>query len=138
MPNIIETAVAAGNFTTLVEAVKQAGLVETLSGPGPFTVFAPNDEAFAKLDSDTIQSILGDKELLTKVLTYHVVSGKHMAQEIIGMGEESEVKTVNGENVTVSVNAQQNKVMVNNSNVIATDIEASNGVIHVIDTVLVP
>lgn len=137
MSNIIQTAIAAGSFTTLVKAVTEAGLVDTLSGPGPFTVFAPSDEAFAKLDSEVLNSILADKDQLTKLLTYHVIPGKVMAADVVAM-MGGEVATVNGEKVTITVSADHSKVMVNDSNVVQTDIDCDNGVIHVIDTVLVP
>jgi uncharacterized surface protein with fasciclin (FAS1) repeats len=130
---IVDVAVEAGNFKTLVAAVKAAGLVETLSGAGPFTVFAPTDEAFAKLPAGTVEALLKDKAKLAKILTYHVVAGKVMAKDVVGM---TSAKTVEGGEV--DVNAQDGKVMINDATVTATDIEASNGVIHVIDTVLIP
>jgi len=130
---IVDVASEAGNFTTLVAAVKAAGLVDTLSGTGPFTVFAPTDEAFAKLPAGTVESLLKDKEKLTAILTYHVVSGKVMAADVIKLHS---TKTVQGQDVTIKV--EGGKVMVNNANVVKTDIEATNGVIHVIDTVLLP
>lgn len=130
---IVDVAVEAGNFTTLVAAVKVAGLVETLSGTGPFTVFAPTDEAFAKLPAGTVEALLKDKEKLSKILTYHVVAGKVMAKDVSGM---TSAKTVQGGDVAIKV--EDGKVMINDSIVTATDIEASNGVIHVIDTVLLP
>jgi len=130
---IVEVAIDAGNFTTLVAAVKAAGLVDTLSGTGPYTVFAPTDEAFAKLPAGTVESLLKDKEKLTAILTYHVVSGKVMAADVV---ELNTATTVQGQDVTIKV--ENGKVMVNNANVVTTDIEASNGVIHVIDTVLMP
>jgi len=127
--------VAAGNpaFSTLVTAVTEAGLVDTLSSEGPFTVFAPTNDAFAKIPADQLDAILADKELLTSILTYHVVAGKVMAADVVGLRS---AVTVEGEAVTVSVSDMG--VMVNDANVTATDIEASNGVIHVIDTVLLP
>jgi len=131
--NIVEIASEAGTFNTLVAAVKAAGLVETLSGPGPFTVFAPTDEAFAKLPPGTVESLLQDKEKLTQILTYHVVSGKVMAKDVVNL---TSAKTVQGDDVMIR--AEGGKVMLNESTVVTTDIEASNGVIHVIDTVLIP
>jgi uncharacterized surface protein with fasciclin (FAS1) repeats len=130
--DIVDTAVAAGSFNTLVTAVKQAGLVETLKGKGPFTVFAPTDAAFAKIPKDRLDALLADKALLTKVLTYHVVPGRVMAANV----KPGPVKTVEGDNLTVSVQGSQ--VMVDQATVIKTDIAASNGVIHVIDSVVVP
>jgi uncharacterized surface protein with fasciclin (FAS1) repeats len=130
---IVEIAAANPNFSTLVTAVTEAGLVETLSGEGPFTVFAPTNEAFAKLPAGTLESLLADKAALTKVLTYHVVPGKVMAADVVGL---TSATTVQGQDVTVAVEGES--VMINNSTVVATDIEASNGVIHVIDTVLLP
>lgn len=130
--NIVETAIAAKNFQTLVTAVKAAGLVETLSGPGPFTVFAPTDEAFAKLGKDTLEGVLKNKEQLTAILKLHVVSGKVMSNEVVKL---SEAKTLNGK-LPIRVNG--GNVMIGKAKVIKTDIECSNGVIHVIDTVLLP
>jgi uncharacterized surface protein with fasciclin (FAS1) repeats len=130
---IVETAVAAGSFNTLVTAVKTAGLVETLSGPGPFTVFAPTDDAFAKLPEGTIPALLQNKDKLTAILTYHVVSGKVMAADVVKL---SSAKTVNGKSLTITV--KDGKVMVDNATVIKTDIVCSNGVIHVIDSVVLP
>ncbi|KQO26510.1 hypothetical protein ASF11_02100 [Acidovorax sp. Leaf76] len=129
--DIVDTAVKAGNFKTLVAAVQAAGLVDTLKGPGPFTVFAPTDEAFAKIPKATLDSLLADKAALTKVLTYHVVPGKVMAKDV----KAGKVKTVQGQELTVSTSMG---VMVDQSKVIATDVPASNGVIHAIDTVLMP
>ena len=128
--DIVDTAVKAGNFKTLVAAVQAAGLVDTLKGPGPFTVFAPTDEAFAKIPKATLDGLLADKAL-SKVLTYHVVSGKVMAKDV----KAGRVKTVQGQDLTVTTNMG---VMVGQSKVIATDVAASNGVIHAIDTVLMP
>ena len=130
---IVQTAIGAGQFKTLVAAVKAAGLVETLSGPGPFTVFAPTDEAFAKLPEGTVEALLKDKEKLTAILTYHVVSGNVMASDVVKL---SSAKTVNGQEVTIIV--KDGKVMVDNATVIKTDIKCSNGVIHVIDSVIIP
>ena len=133
--NIVENAVNSADHTTLVAAVKAAGLVETLSGPGPFTVFAPTDEAFAKLPAGTVEELLKpeNKQQLVDILTYHVVAGKVMAADVVKL---SEAETVLGKKVAVKV--EGDSVMVNESKVILTDIEASNGVIHVIDTVLLP
>lgn len=128
--------VAAGNpdFSTLVAAVKAAGLVETLSGEGPFTVFAPTNEAFAKLPEGKVDSLLADIPTLKKILTYHVVAGKVMAADVVGLNSAT---TVQGDDVKIAV--VDGKVKLNDSAmVIATDLEASNGVIHVIDTVLIP
>jgi uncharacterized surface protein with fasciclin (FAS1) repeats len=132
MKNIVETAVEAGSFKTLVTAVTEAGLVETLSGAGPFTVFAPTDEAFAKIPADTIAAVLADKAKLTAILTYHVVAGKVMAADVVGM---TSATTVQGG--TVKIDAS-NGVKINDATIVTTDIETSNGVIHVIDTVLMP
>lgn len=131
--NIVETAVAAGNFTTLVAAVKAAGLVDALSGEGPFTVFAPTDEAFAKLPEGTLESLLKDKDKLTAILTYHVVDGKVMAKDVVGLNKAA---TLNGQDVKIAV--KDDKVMIDNAQVVATDIACSNGVIHVIDNVILP
>lgn len=130
--DIVDTAVSAGSFKTLVTALKAAGLVDTLKGPGPFTVFAPTDEAFAKIPKAKLDALLKDKAALTKVLTYHVVSGKVMAADV----KAGQVKTLEGASLTVSVDA--GKVKVDNANVVKTDIVTDNGVIHVIDTVLMP
>jgi uncharacterized surface protein with fasciclin (FAS1) repeats len=116
-----------------VTAVKAAGLVETLKGEGPFTVFAPTDDAFAKLPEGTLESLLADKDKLTAILTYHVVAGKVMAADVVKL---SSAKTVQGQEVKIM--AGSNGVMVDNAKVIKTDIETSNGVIHVIDTVILP
>lgn len=133
MPNIVEVASSAGSFTTLIQAVQAAGLQETLEGPGPFTVFAPTDEAFAKLPAGTVESLLADTAQLTKVLTYHVVSGKVMAADVQSL---SSAPTVEGSELTID--ASSGSVKVNNATVTQADIEADNGVIHVIDTVLIP
>ena len=130
--DIVDTAVAAGNFNTLVEAIKAAGLVDTLKGPGPFTVFAPDDAAFAKIPKVKLDALLKDKAELAKILTYHVVSGKVMAADV----KSGKVKTVQGESLDIKVH--NGKVKVNNANVIKADIVTDNGVIHVIDTVLMP
>lgn len=131
--DIVDTAVAAGDFKTLVTAVKAADLVETLKGEGPFTVFAPTDAAFAKIPKETLDGLLKDKKALTGVLTYHVVAGKVMAADVVKVDS---AKTVQGEKVTVK--AKDGKVMINNAQVVKTDIVCSNGVIHVIDAVLLP
>ncbi|MFK7964664.1 MAG: fasciclin domain-containing protein [Burkholderiaceae bacterium] len=129
--NIVEVASGAGSFNTLVTAVKAAGLVDTLSGKGPFTVFAPTDEAFAAIPKDQLDALLADKEALQKVLTYHVVSGKVMAADV----KAGEVPTVQGQSIKVSTDGG---VKVDAANVVKTDITASNGVIHVIDAVILP
>ena len=129
--DVVDTAVKAGNFTTLVTAVKAAGLVDTLKGPGPFTVFAPTDAAFAKVPKATLDALLADKAALAKVLTYHVVPGKVMAADV----KAGKVKTVQGQELTITT---KGGVMVDNAKVVATDVAASNGVIHAIDTVLMP
>jgi uncharacterized surface protein with fasciclin (FAS1) repeats len=134
--DIVDTAVGAGIFNTLVAAVKAAGLVDTLKGDGPFTVFAPTDEAFAKLPAGTVESLLKpeNKDMLVKILTYHVVAGKVMAADVVKL---KSAKTVQGQNVSIKV--KKGKVMLNKTtNVIKTDITTSNGVIHVIDSVLMP
>ena len=130
--DIVDTAVSAGSFNTLATALTEAGLVDTLKGEGPFTVFAPTDEAFAKLPKDKLASIMADKELLTSILTYHVVAGKVMAADVAAI---ESAKTVQGQSVSINTDSG---VMINSANVVQADIEASNGVIHVIDTVLVP
>jgi len=132
MKNIIETAIKAGNFKTLVKAVQEAGLVDTLSSDGPFTVFAPTDKAFSKLPAGTLEDILQDKEKLTNILTYHVVSDRIMSDEVINLNT---TKTVNGKDLIIDT---KKGVKVNKATVIKTDIECSNGVIHVIDNVLIP
>ncbi len=129
--DIVDTAVSAGSFNTLVTAIKAAGLVDTLKGDGPFTVFAPTDEAFAKLPAGTLDALLADKEKLTKVLTYHVVAGKVMSGDV----KPGKVKTVQGQALTLSTSGG---VKVDNAKVVKADIAASNGVIHVIDTVVLP
>ncbi|MCE2915803.1 MAG: fasciclin domain-containing protein [Rubrivivax sp.] len=129
--DIVDTAVAAGNFKTLATALQAAGLVETLKGKGPFTVFAPTDAAFAKIPKADLDALLKDKAKLTAVLTYHVVAGKVMAKDV----KAGEVKTVQGGSLTL---ATTGGVTVNNAKVVQADIVASNGVIHVIDTVVLP
>ena len=133
--NFVETAVDAGKFATLTKALGAAGLVETLTGEGPFTVFAPTDEAFAKLPAGTLESLLKpeNKDQLTKILTYHVVPGAVKAADVVRLDE---AKTVNGQKVTVKTSGDT--VMINDAKVTSTDIAASNGVIHVIDTVIMP
>jgi uncharacterized surface protein with fasciclin (FAS1) repeats len=131
--DIVDTAVAAGDFKTLVAAVKAAGLVDTLKGAGPFTVFAPTDEAFAKLPTGTVDALLKDPEKLKGILLYHVVSGKVMAADVMKM---KTAKTVEGG--SIKIHEMGGKVMVNNATVTKTDIICDNGVIHVIDTVLMP
>ncbi len=129
--DIVDTAVGAGNFKTLATALQAAGLIDTLKGPGPFTVFAPTDAAFAKVPKAQLDALLADKAKLTAVLTYHVVPGKVMAKDV----KAGKVKTVQGSELTVATAAG---VMVDNAKVTATDIVADNGVIHVIDTVVMP
>ncbi len=131
--DIVETAVAAGSFKTLIAAVKAAGLEETLKGEGPFTVFAPTDEAFAKLPAGTVEALLKDKAKLAAILTYHVVAGRVMAAEAIKL---TEAKTVNGQSLKII--AGKDGFMIDNAKVVKTDIVASNGVIHVIDNVILP
>ena len=131
--DIVDTAVAAGNFKTLVKAVGEAGLAETLKGKGPFTLFAPTDEAFAKLPSGTLEALLKDKKKLVKVLTYHVIAGKVLAADAAKL---TTAKTVNGHSLTIK--AANGNVMIDGATVTKPDIVASNGVIHVIDTVLLP
>lgn len=134
MADIVSAAIDAGQFGTLVAAVKAAGLVETLQGPGPFTVFAPTDEAFAKLPAGTVESLLKpeNKDKLVGVLTYHVVPGKVMAADVVGL---TEAPTVQGQKIQVDT---KDGVKVDNANVIKTDIVCDNGVIHVIDAVILP
>ena len=131
--DIVDTAVAAGSFTTLAKALTEAGLIDTLKGAGPFTVFAPTDEAFAKVPKAQLEKLMADKAKLKKVLLYHVVSGKVLAADVVKMKKAT---TVEGSDVAIKVKGD--KVMVNKSLVTKTDILASNGVIHVIDTVLMP
>lgn len=129
--DIVDTAVQAGQFNTLATALQAAGLVETLKGPGPFTVFAPTDEAFAKIPKSDLDALLKDKAKLTAVLTYHVVPGKVMAKD----AKAGKVKTVQGSELTV---ATSGGVSVDAAKVVKTDITADNGVIHVIDSVVIP
>jgi len=131
--NIVVVAKEAGSFTTLLAAAEAAGLVETLTGAGPYTVFAPTDDAFAKLPAGTVESLLKDKEKLTQILTYHVVPGKVMASDVTGM---TSATTVEGSDLAIKV--ENGKVMINDATVVTADVQASNGVIHVIDTVLMP
>ncbi len=136
--DIVDTAVKAGSFNTLVAAVKAAGLVETLKGKGPFTVFAPTDEAFAKLPKGTLESLLKpeNKQKLVSILTYHVVAGQYDAARITASkAKQFGVKSVQGANIAVDL---RNGVKVSGANVVKTDVLTSNGVIHVIDTVILP
>lgn len=132
MPNIVETAVSAGSFTTLTKAVEAAGLVDALSGEGPFTVFAPTDEAFAKLPEGTVESLLGEPAKLADILKFHVVSGKVMAADVAGMDS---AETLLGQSVSIDT---ADGVKVNGAAVVQADVEADNGVIHVIDSVILP
>ena len=135
MKDIIDTAVSAGTFNTLAAALTAAGLIETLKGTGPFTVFAPTDEAFAKLPDGTVDALLKDIPKLTSILTYHVVSGKVMAADVMKMDGQA-AKTVNGAELKIST---QDGVKLNGDvQVTATDIDCTNGVIHVVDAVLIP
>ena len=133
--DIVDTAVAAGSFNTLAAALKAAGLVDTLKGAGPFTVFAPTDEAFAKLPAGTVENLLKpeNKDKLVSILTYHVVPGDVTSKQVVKL---TEAKTVNGQDVKIKVDG--GSVMIDNAKVIKPDVKASNGVIHVIDTVLMP
>ena len=131
--DIVETAVAAGSFKTLVAAIQAAGLVETLKGKGPFTVFAPTDEAFAKLPAGTVEALLKDKAKLAAILTYHVVPGDVKAAQAMKL---TSAKTVNGQSLKIQL--KDGSVMIDNAKVVKTDILTSNGVIHVIDTVVLP
>ncbi|MTJ06476.1 fasciclin domain-containing protein [Anabaena sp. UHCC 0204] len=132
MADIVDTAANAGSFNTLVTAVQAAGLVDTLKGPGPFTVFAPTDEAFAKLPAGTLDALLNDIPKLKKILTYHVVSGKVLAADVVKLKSAT---TVQGSDVKIDAS---NGVKINNAKVATPDVAADNGVIHVIDTVLMP
>ena len=131
--DIVEVAVEAGQFKTLATALQAAGLVETLKGKGPFTVFAPTDEAFAKLPPGTLEALLKDKERLTAVLTYHVLAGEYPAAKVVA---SKYLKTVQGASIKISVTEKGAKA--NEANILKTDIRASNGIIHVIDAVLLP
>jgi uncharacterized surface protein with fasciclin (FAS1) repeats len=130
--DIVDTAVAAGQFNTLVKAVKAAGLADTLKGDGPFTVFAPTDAAFAKLPAGTLEALLNDQDKLAQILTYHVVPGKVMSSDVT----TGAVPTVQGQSLNVVV--ERGSVKVNEARVVTADVLASNGVIHVIDTVVLP
>jgi uncharacterized surface protein with fasciclin (FAS1) repeats len=132
MADIIDTAVNAGSFSTLVAAIKAANLVDTLKGAGPFTVFAPSDEAFAKLPAGTVDSLLQDIPKLTKILTYHVVSGKVSSADVVKL---KSAKTVEGSEVKIDASKG---VKINDATVVTPDVAADNGVIHIIDTVLIP
>jgi uncharacterized surface protein with fasciclin (FAS1) repeats len=132
MSNIVETAVGAGTFTTLVAAVQAAGLVDTLTSEGPFTVFAPTDEAFAALPAGTVEGLLADIPALTKVLTFHVVAGPPLAADVVKL---TSATTVEGSDVSIDAT---DGVKVNGANVVTADIECDNGVIHVVDAVLLP
>ena len=131
--DIVDTAVAAGSFTTLAAALEATGLVETLKGDGPFTVFAPTDDAFAKLPDGTVEALLQDTEKLSAILTYHVVSGQVDASQVVDL---TSAETVNGENLAIMV--KDGMVHVGEAMVVQADVMASNGVIHIIDTVLLP
>jgi uncharacterized surface protein with fasciclin (FAS1) repeats len=131
--DIVETAVAAGSFKTLAAALQAAGLVDALKGEGPFTVFAPTDEAFAKLPAGTVEALLQDKAKLTAILTYHVVAGAVPASEVVKLNKAT---TLNGADVKITT--MDGKVMVNSAHVVKADIKATNGIIHVIDTVILP
>jgi uncharacterized surface protein with fasciclin (FAS1) repeats len=130
--DIIDTAKSAGKFNTLISAIDAAGLTDTLKGKGPFTVFAPTDDAFAKLPAGTLEGLLNDKAKLTKILTYHVVSGQVMAKDV----KPGKVTTLEGSKLNITKGTYG--VKVNNAQVVGTDVAASNGVIHVIDTVVMP
>jgi uncharacterized surface protein with fasciclin (FAS1) repeats len=141
MPDIVDTAVAAGTFKTLVAAVQAAGLLETLKSPGPFTVFAPSDTAFEALPKGSVEGLLKDVPKLTAILTYHVVSGRVSAADVrrLTSGKTVEVKTVQGQPVTLKTQGMLSKsVYVNDAKVVKADINATNGVIHVIDKVIMP
>ncbi|MBC8142160.1 MAG: fasciclin domain-containing protein [Armatimonadetes bacterium] len=134
---VVDVAVADPSLTTLVAAIKAAGLVDTLNGSGPFTIFAPSNEAFAKLPAGALEDLLKpeNKEKLVSILTYHVVPGNIMAKDVMSMANPSMPTTVNGKQLTVKTTAP---VMINNAGLVKADIAASNGVIHIIDTVLMP
>jgi uncharacterized surface protein with fasciclin (FAS1) repeats len=132
MPDIVDTAINANHFNTLVKAITVTGLDDTLKGPGPFTVFAPTDEAFSKLPSGTFESLLEDIPQLTKILEYHVISGKVTSSDVVKL---TSANTVEGSSVKIDAS---NGVKVNDATVVTPDVEADNGVIHVIDTVLIP
>ena len=132
MADIVDVAVSAGTFKTLVAAVKAAGLVETLKGEGPFTVFAPSDDAFAKLPKGTVEGLLADLPTLKSILTYHVVAGRVTAADVMKL---TTAKTVQGQSVTFQTNGG---VKVDGANVVTADVKADNGIIHVIDSVILP
>jgi len=141
MQDIVDTAAQAGTFTTLVAVVNAAGLVQTLKSPGPFTVFAPTDSAFAALPKGTVESLLKDVPKLTAILTYHVVPGRVQAADVMKMTRSgpAEAKTVQGQPVTLTTQGILSKsVLVNDAKVVKADIQATNGVIHVIDRVILP
>ena len=131
--DIVTIAVESGKFSTLVKALTETGLVEALKGEGPFTVFAPTDEAFAKLPGGTIESLLNDKETLKSILLYHVVSGNITSEQVVKLDK---AETLSGK--TLKIKVSDGKVMINNATVTTADVKASNGVIHIIDTVLIP
>ena len=131
--DIVQTAIKAGNFTTLTTALTEAGLVDALKGDGPFTVFAPTDEAFKNLPDGALEGLLKDKEALKNVLLYHVVSGKVSSKEVVDLNKAT---TLNGSDLNIKTN--NGKVMINDADVIGADVMASNGIIHVIDKVLLP
>jgi uncharacterized surface protein with fasciclin (FAS1) repeats len=137
MADIVDTAISAGSFNTLVAAVKAAGLVDTLKGKGPFTVFAPTDEAFQKLPKGTVEALLKDIPKLTSILTYHVVAGKVMAADVVKL---KTAKTVQGQEVKIDASKWHlhKTVKINDANVVKADVVADNGVIHVIDKVIMP
>ena len=132
--DIVETAAAAGSFTTLLAAAEAAGLVDVLKSEGPFTVFAPTDEAFAALPEGTVEALLADTDALREILTYHVVPGRVLSTDVVGL---SSAETVQGSTISIAVEGET-VVLNGTANVIAVDVEASNGVIHVIDAVIVP
>jgi len=133
MKDIVDTAVENGNFKTLVKALTAADLVDTLKGPGPFTVFAPNDDAFAKVDSATLGKLIAHVPNLTKVLLFHVASGEHLAADVAGMTQLASV-----EKSDLAVKVDGSTVQIENATITSTDIKCSNGVIHVIDSVMIP
>lgn len=130
--DIVDTIIARGNFNTLVTAIQEAGLTDTLKGPGPFTVFAPTDEAFARIPQANLDALLNNTTELTDVLMYHIARGELTSENLIG---QDSLETMGGQNLTITANGN---VMVNNANVIEADIEATNGVVHVVDAVLTP
>jgi len=132
MKDLIETAIDAGNFKTLINAIYESGLADTLSREGPFTIFAPTDDAFSKLPSGSLEKFLKDKERLTEILTYHVIDNKVMSDEV---GKNKNIKTVNGKKIIIK---NSSCIKIDKANIIKPDIECLNGVIHVIDEVLIP